>query len=58
MCIRDSFWTALSACRLTYGEIAGSDALREGICKLYRAIQPHQVIPTHGACLLYTSRCV
>lgn len=46
---REAFWTALSACRLTYGEIAGSDALREGICKLYRAIQPHQVIPTHGA---------
>ena len=46
---REAFWAALSACRLTYGEIAGSDALREGICKLYRAIQPHQVIPTHGA---------
>lgn len=46
---REAFWNALSASRLTYGEIAGSDTLREGVSKLYYTIQPHQIIPTHGA---------
>ena len=35
--------------RLTYGDIVGSDALRSGICTLYKTVQPRQVVPTHGA---------
>lgn len=43
------FLAALSAQRLTYGDIVGSPALREGISRLYRIVQPTQVVPTHGA---------
>lgn len=45
----DEFLSALSARRLTYGDIWGSSALREGVCALYRSIRPEQVVPTHGA---------
>ena len=43
------FLTDFCAKRLTYGDIVGSDALRSGICKLYKTVQPRQVVPTHGA---------
>ena len=43
------FFAELSARRLTYGDIVGSDALRGGICKLYKTLQPHEIVPTHGA---------
>ena len=43
------FLEALCARRLTYGDIFGLPALKEGICKLYRGLSPDQVIPTHGA---------
>ena len=43
------FLTDFCAKRLTYGDIVGSDALRGGICKLYKTVQPQQVVPTHGA---------
>ncbi len=43
------FLTDFCAKRLTYGDIVGSDALRGGICKLYKTVQPRQVVPTHGA---------
>lgn len=46
---RSDFLTELSARRLTYGDIAGSPTLREGISRLYRTVQPIQVVPTHGA---------
>ena len=46
---KQAFLADLCAKRLTYGDIVGSDALREGICKLYKTVQPHQVVPTHGA---------
>ena len=46
---KQTFLADLCAKRLTYGDIVGSDALREGICKLYKTVQPHQVVPTHGA---------
>ena len=46
---KEKFLTDFSAQRLTYGDIAGSDALRQGICQLYKTVQTHQVIPTHGA---------
>ena len=43
------FLTDFCAKRLTYGDIVGSDTLRSGICKLYKTVQPRQVVPTHGA---------
>ena len=36
------FLTDFCAKRLTYGDIVGSDALRSGICKLYKTVQPRQ----------------
>ena len=46
---KDEFLSKFCATRLTYGDIWGSDALREGVCKLYRTIQPDEVVLTHGA---------
>ena len=46
---RDAFWHDFAARRLTYGDIEGAPALREGICKLYRTLKPHEVVTTHGA---------
>ncbi len=46
---KEKFLADFAAKRLTYGDIVGSDALREGICQLYKTVQPHQVVPTHGA---------
>ena len=43
------FLSELAARRLTYGDIVGSEALRGGVCKLYKTLQPHEVVPTHGA---------
>lgn len=43
------FLADFSARRLTYGDIVGSEALRGGICKLYKTVQPEEVVPTHGA---------
>ena len=37
------FFAELSARRLTYGDIVGSDALRGGICQLYQTLQPHDL---------------
>ncbi len=44
-----AFWKDFSARRLTYGDIEGAPALREGICSLYRTLRPGEVITTHGA---------
>lgn len=35
--------------RLTYGDIEGYPAFKQGICKLYKTITPEEVVPTHGA---------
>ena len=46
---RASFFSSLSSKRLTYGDIAGSEALLKGIAGLYHKIGSAQVVPTHGA---------
>ena len=46
---KGAFLEELCARRLTYGDIFGLPAFKEGICKLYRDVKPEQVIPTHGA---------
>ena len=40
---------AFSARRLTYGDIEGAPAFREGICRLYKTLKPEEVVTTHGA---------
>ena len=45
----DAFWKQFSARRLTYGDIEGAPAFREGICRLYKTLKPEEVITTHGA---------
>ena len=51
LCGEDSaaFWKQFSARRLTYGDIEGAPAFREGICGLYKTLKPEEVITTHGA---------
>ena len=44
-----AFLENLAARRLTYGDIVGSEALREGVCGLYQSLTPSEVVPTHGA---------
>ena len=44
-----AFWQEFCSRRLTYGDIEGLPALREGICGLYRSLSPECIIPTHGA---------
>ena len=46
---KDKFLSKFCATRLTYGDIWGSNALREGVCRLYRTIRPDEVVLTHGA---------
>lgn len=46
---KQAFLERFCARRLTYGDIVGSEALREGICGLYKSLKPDEVIPTHGA---------
>lgn len=46
---KDEFLSKFCETRLTYGDVWGSNALREGVCKLYRTIQPDEVVLTHGA---------
>lgn len=46
---KGAFLEELCARRLTYGDIFGLPAFKEGICRLYRDVKPEQVIPTHGA---------
>ena len=46
---KEKFLADFAARRLTYGDIAGSPALREGISRLYRTVRSDEVIPTHGA---------
>ena len=41
LCGEDStaFWKQFSARRLTYGDIEGAPAFREGICRLYKTLK-------------------
>ncbi len=43
------FWQDFSARRLTYGDILGAPAFREGISRLYRTVKPEEIITCHGA---------
>ena len=45
----EAFWREFCTRRLTYGDITGFPAFREGVCGLYKTIRPEEVIPTHGA---------
>ncbi len=35
--------------RLTYGDIEGAPQFRQGVCRLYRNLEPAHIIPVHGA---------
>lgn len=45
----EAFWRAFSQRRLTYGDIEGAPAFKEGVCGLYRTIRPQEIVTTHGA---------
>ena len=46
---KPAFLQDFCARRLTYGDIVGSEALREGVCGLYKTMRPEEIVPTHGA---------
>ena len=46
---KNAFLKDFCARRLTYGDIWGSDGLREGVCGLYHTVKPGEVVLTHGA---------
>lgn len=46
---RQAFFDKLSQRRLTYGEIRGAAAVREGIAGLYTGLSPCDIVTTHGA---------
>ncbi len=46
---KNAFFDSFSARRLTYGDIEGAPAFREGICRLYRSIRMDDIVTTHGA---------
>lgn len=46
---KEAFLNALSAKRLTYGEITGIPEFKQGIANLYKSIDPEEVVITHGA---------
>ena len=45
----DKVWEDIRAMQLTYGDIEGSAALREGLCGLYETVRPENTTITHGA---------
>lgn len=46
---RERYLDALTARKMTYGDIEGSPELREGICALYENLARESVVTTHGA---------
>ena len=46
---KQKFLNDFCARRLTYGDIEGAPAFKEGICKLYKTLDSEEIIPTHGA---------
>ncbi len=46
---REDFLDRLCERRLSYGDIEGLPAFREGVCGLYRTLSNENIVPTHGA---------
>ena len=46
---KQAFLDAFCRRRLTYGDIVGKPELREGICDLFKTLNPDEVVTTHGA---------
>ncbi len=46
---KEEFLKELCDKRLTYGDIVGLPAFKEGICNLYRSLNIDNIVPTHGA---------
>ena len=46
---RKAFWQNLSSKKLGYGDIKGSDDLKQGISSLYQHINLEDILPTAGA---------
>ena len=46
---KQDFLEKFCARRLTYGDIEGKPEFKQGVCKLYRTLQPNEIVPTHGA---------
>ena len=46
---KQAFLDAFCAKRLTYGDIFGRPEFKSGVCKLYKTVQPGDIVPTHGA---------
>jgi len=46
---KEAFLRDLCSRRMTYGDIFGQPAFKEGVCSLYKTITPDQVVTTHGA---------
>lgn len=46
---KQAFLEEFCARRLTYGDIEGAPAFKNGICRLYKTVEPKKVITTHGA---------
>ena len=43
------FMSELADTRLTYSHIFGSPEFKSGVAALYENIEPHQILPCHGA---------
>ena len=46
-----AFWSEFCSQRLTYGDIEGLPAFREGVCRLYRTARQGQTITSFALCL-------
>lgn len=46
---RGEFLAQLCSRRLTYGDITGLPAFKEGVCSLYKTVRPGHIVPAHGA---------
>ncbi len=46
---KNAFLQEFCARRLTYGDIAGAPAFKEGVAGLYHTIKPEEIVTTHGA---------
>lgn len=44
-----AFMDEFASRRLTYGDIEGQPRFLDGICKLYRTVEPEHIVTTHGA---------
>lgn len=46
---KQEFLSDMCSNRLTYGNIEGLPAFKEGVCKLYKTLKPDEIVTTHGA---------